>query len=154
MPLTLSPTVVREFVSPPADLADYLRQEAARGRPVMRQWKLRGGAAWLSWAIDGLLTLFAAVAMVVPATRLPYCNACRSWYRTIRGGRVPQATAQWMAAAAGIEMIDAGKWLDHPTVLLPRRLRPDPPGDVWDSPGAPRSAGPPRRGSTPRGGCE
>jgi hypothetical protein len=110
MPPNLSPTVVREFVSPPADFGDYLRQEAARGRPVMK-WTLQGWAAWLSWAIDGLLTLTAAVAMVLPATRLPYCRACRSWYRTIRGGRVPRATAQLMAAAAGIEVIDAGKWL-------------------------------------------
>ena len=84
MPPNVSPFVARELASPPG-FADYMRQEAARGRPVMK-WTLQGWAAWLSWAIDGVLTLAAAVAMVAPATRLPYCRACRSWYRTIRGG--------------------------------------------------------------------
>ena len=62
----LSPRMIREFVSPPPGFADYLRRDAARGRTVAR-WKLQGWAAWLSWAMDGLLTLCAAVAMVVPA---------------------------------------------------------------------------------------
>ena len=59
-----------------------------------------GWAAWLSWAIDGLLVAAAALAMVVPATRLPYCNGCGTWYRTIRAGRTPQAVAQRLAPVA------------------------------------------------------
>lgn len=132
IPLNLPPSVVRELVSPPA-FADYLRHEAARGRPVGR-WKLQGWAAWLSWAIDGLLTFCAAVAMVVPATRQPYCNACQTWYRTIRGGRVPLGTAQWMAAAAGVEMIDAGKWLRYRMSCCRGGCGPTNLEMSWDSP--------------------
>ena len=39
--------------------------------------------------------------------RLPYCNRCRTWYRTTRSGRIPLATARKLAgmregtAAAG-----------------------------------------------------
>lgn len=134
MPRTLSPTVVHDLVLPPASFADYLRQEAARGRPITRQARLHGWAAWLSWVIDGLLTLAAALAMVVPAARLPYCSACGTWYRTIRGGRVSQTTAQSMAAAAGIEMIEPGKWLRYRLSCCRGGCGPTSLVLSWDSP--------------------
>jgi hypothetical protein len=93
------PSLVRELVAPPAGFADYLRRQAATGRPLGYGCVLTGWAAWLSWAIDGLLVLAAALAMVVPATRQPYCNACRSWYRTVRAGRVCLAVAARLAEA-------------------------------------------------------
>jgi hypothetical protein len=51
-----------------------------------------------------LLLLAAAVALVVPALRLPYCNRCRSWYRTTRSGRIPPATARQLAGMVGQSM--------------------------------------------------
>jgi hypothetical protein len=88
--------------APPASLLDYLRQQAAAGRPIFGDRVVRGWAAWLSWAADALLLLAAALAMVIPATRQPYCNQCGTWYRTVRAGRIDVNTAQRLAALAGL----------------------------------------------------
>jgi hypothetical protein len=96
----ISPDVARLLAAPPESFGDYLRRQADRGRPLSVRWTLRGWAAWLSWGVDGLLVIAAALAMVIPATRLPYCNACRSWYRTIRAGRTPPAAAAQLARLA------------------------------------------------------
>ena len=45
----------------------------------------------------------------IPATRQPYCNACRTWYRTIRAGRTPLAVAQQLAATAAATIDDPVK---------------------------------------------
>ncbi|MGA2034120.1 MAG: hypothetical protein ABSG68_17900 [Thermoguttaceae bacterium] len=79
---------------------DYMQEQAARGRPISPHYSARGWLAWLSWGLDGLLTLAAAIAMVLPAARLPYCDQCRTWYRTIRGGRVAAVTAQRLLDAS------------------------------------------------------
>jgi hypothetical protein len=94
-------SVVRTLVVPPESFSEYLRQQAGRGRRITASWSLTGWGAWLSWAVDGLLVAAAALAMVLPATRQPYCNACRTWYRTIRAGRTPLAVAQQLAVTAG-----------------------------------------------------
>ena len=131
---------------PPADFGDYFSaQEAARGRPVMK-WTLQGWAAWLSWAIDGVLTLAAAVAMVLPATRLPYCRVSKLVSHDPRR-RVPRATAQLMAAAAGIEVIDAGKWLRCRLSCCRGGCGPTNIELFWDSPAR---AGPLVRGGVAR----
>ena len=44
--------------------------------------------------------------MVVLAVRQPYCSRCRSWYRTIRNGRIDGETAAQLAELAGIEISD------------------------------------------------
>lgn len=85
---------------------DYMRGRAERGRPIILLHKApgvdawRGWAAWASWAVDGLLVLIAAIFMLIPAARQPYCNRCQSWYRTIRSGRVPETVARQLAEAA------------------------------------------------------
>ncbi len=94
------PAVARVLVAPPESFADYLRRQADLGRPLTASWSLFGWKAWLSWAVDGLLVAAAAFAIVIPATRLPYCNSCGTWYRTIRAGRTPQAAAQRLAEVA------------------------------------------------------
>ena len=66
----------------------------------------RGGTAWLTWAVDGVLVLAAAVAMVVPAMRQPYCDRCQSWYRVIRSGRIDVPTARRLADVAGVAAAD------------------------------------------------
>ena len=94
--------LANRVASPPATLLDYLRDQAAQGRPIFRGYKAVGSLAWASWALDALLILIATLTMVVPATRLPYCNRCRSWYRTIRSGRISLATAQELAPLAQV----------------------------------------------------
>jgi hypothetical protein len=86
---------------PPQDFVDYMQREAQQGRVLTRQLTARGTWAWVSWGIDAVLLLAAAMALVVPALRLPYCNCCLSWYRTTRSGRIPPATARQLAGIIG-----------------------------------------------------
>ncbi len=89
---------------PQPSFAEFLRQEADRGRPMVFGYVARGRLAWLSWAIDGAVVIAAALMMVWPAARQPYCCRCRTWYRTVRAGRVDAARAAAVAQAAGIAM--------------------------------------------------
>jgi hypothetical protein len=83
----------------------YLRAQADHGRPLLGQYVAKGWAAWLSWAIDAMLTLAAAVAVTIPAFRVPYCNRCRSWYRTVRNGKIDVPTARRVAETCGVDEI-------------------------------------------------
>ena len=87
----------------PVGFWDFLRHKARDGRPVMGESRLHGRLAWLSWALDGLLMLAAAAFLVVPATRQPYCGQCRTWYHTIRAGRVNMTDAHRLAESAAME---------------------------------------------------
>ena len=97
----------------PDDFLEYMRQQAARGRPLavnyptgapLLRWTAVGVWAWVSWAVDGLLLLAAAIAVMIPAVGQPYCNRCRSWYRTIRSGRISPGVAARLAEVAGAEL--------------------------------------------------
>ena len=44
---------------------DYLRRQAALGRPMPFGWVARGPMAWLSWLVDGLLVIAATMAVVI-----------------------------------------------------------------------------------------
>jgi hypothetical protein len=85
---------------------EYLQLQAVRGRPLLFGFVAQGWLAWLSWAIDSLLVVAAAVAVIVPALRVPYCDRCGSWYRTTRSGRIDVLTAQRLAALVGVEEIN------------------------------------------------
>jgi len=87
----------------PRNPLDYLEREALRGRPLFGQYRARGWLAWLSWGVDGLLLLAAAVLVVLPAAGQPYCNRCMSWYCTTRSGRLDGLCARRLAEAAGAE---------------------------------------------------
>jgi hypothetical protein len=87
------------------NFGEYLRGQADRGRPLFGRYVAKGWVAWLSWAIDAILTLAAAVAVTIPAFRVPYCNRCRSWYRTVRNGKIDVPTAQRVAEACGVDEI-------------------------------------------------
>ena len=89
-------------IDPPESFVAYMREQADQGRPLTSQWTVRGTAAWITWAVEAALTLVATMAVMLPALRQPYCNRCRSWYRTVRSGRVPAAGAQRLAEAAGV----------------------------------------------------
>ena len=84
----------------------YMQAQATRGRPLLFDFVARGRVAWLTWAMDGLLILAAALAVTIPATYVPYCNRCGSWYRTIRSGRIDAVTARRLAALVGAEEIN------------------------------------------------
>jgi hypothetical protein len=82
---------------------EYLCKTAARGRPIGGSLVLEGWLAWLSWGIDGLIVLAAALGVVIPTMRLPFCNRCGRWYRTVRNGRIDAATAGRLAELADTE---------------------------------------------------
>ncbi len=85
---------------PPPSFGRYLRWQAARGRRIGR-FVARGGLAWASWALDGLLLAAGALAVVGPAIRRPYCNHCRSWFRATRRGRLDPVGATEVVRRAG-----------------------------------------------------
>jgi hypothetical protein len=86
------------------DFSRFMQRQAVLGRPVTAEYRLRGAAAWASWAIDGLLTLLAAGTVVYLACRAPYCSVCRSWYRTTRAGPLPADRARRLAEAAALSI--------------------------------------------------
>jgi hypothetical protein len=81
----------------------YLHAQAAKGRPLPLGYHAKGWAAWLSWAIEAMLVVAAAVAVTIPAARVPYCNQCRSWYRTVRNGKIDLPTAGRLARLLDVE---------------------------------------------------
>jgi hypothetical protein len=81
----------------------YVCKAADRGRPIGGNFKLEGWLVWFSWGVDALLVAAAALAVVIPTMRLPFCNRCGRWYRTVRNGRIDPATAQRLAALAETE---------------------------------------------------
>ncbi len=87
------------------NFGQYLCAQANHGRPLWGQYVAKGWAAWLTWAIDAVLTLAAAVAVTIPAFRVPYCNRCRSWYRTVRNGKIDLPTARRLAETCGVDEI-------------------------------------------------
>lgn len=94
---------------PPANFAEYMRHQAADGRPIIGQRRASGTWAWVSWAIDGLLLLLAAGAVMIPASRQPFCNRCQSWYRTVRGGKISPLTARQVAEAGDMVLTERVK---------------------------------------------
>ena len=84
----------------------FMRREATLGRALWPGYRVRGWAVWLTWVVDGLLVFAAAMAMVVPAMRLPYCNRCQSWYQVIRSGRIDVETARQLAQLAELPTVD------------------------------------------------
>ncbi len=98
------PDLVRGTPPEPASgVFEYLRWQALRGRPIVGETVARGGWAWASWSLDGCLTLLAALCVIVPAARQSYCNQCRTWFATVRRGRLVAASAKELAAAIGVE---------------------------------------------------
>lgn len=107
MAVQAHPDLVRGTPPKPASgVVEYLRWQALRGRPIVGKTVARGGWAWGSWALDGCLTLAASLLIIVPASRQPYCNHCRTWFSTVRRGRLALVPAEELAAAMGIKVPD------------------------------------------------
>jgi len=83
----------------------YMNDQANRGRPLFGDYLAQGDAAWLSWGIDALLVIVGAVAVTIPAMRVPFCNCCGTWYRTVRNGKLDQPTARRLVELIGVEEI-------------------------------------------------
>jgi hypothetical protein len=83
----------------------FMQAQARQGRPLMGDVVAQGGAAWLSWAIDAMLVVLGAVAVTLPAMRVPYCNRCGTWYRTVRAGKIDVPTARRLAELTGVEEV-------------------------------------------------
>ncbi len=100
--------VIGQPPRPPGSLAEFMTRQAERGRKMGlfdytgSVYTARGAMAWVSWTVDGLLVLAAGMAMVIPATRQPYCSRCRSWYRVTRGARIDVAVARRIAQVAEV----------------------------------------------------
>lgn len=102
---------------PPASLLAYLQSQARRGRDLkIGGYVACGWAAWTWWGIDALLVVAAALGIVVPAMRQPYCSRCQSWYRVVRSGRIRADTARKLAEAAEVAVDE------HPTSARYRLL--------------------------------
>ena len=109
-PPTVSPTTGQDLSALRRELApsfgEYLCAQARRGRPLVGGYVAHGAMAWFCWAMDALLVAAAAVAATIPAVRVPYCNRCGSWYRTVRSGRLDVPTARRLAELLGVEEIE------------------------------------------------
>lgn len=82
---------------PPATFSEFMAWSAERGLRI-GNYTARGGLAWLVWSVDGGLVLLPAMLLAIATARLPYCNRCGRWYRTVRSGRLdPRATTEMCA---------------------------------------------------------
>jgi len=85
---------------------EFLQDHAKRGRPLVGEYRVHDWAAWLSWAIDAMLVVAGAAAATIPSMRVPYCNRCGTWYRTIRHGKIDLPTARRLAELLDVEEIE------------------------------------------------
>ncbi|MBU4400701.1 MAG: hypothetical protein KKE86_15390 [Planctomycetes bacterium] len=60
-------------------------------------------------AIFALLVAAASVAVVVPAVRVPYCDRCGSWFRTIRNGKIDLPTSRRLAELLDVDRPDRAR---------------------------------------------
>lgn len=72
---------------PPGTFHEFMAWSAERGLRI-GDYTARGGLAWSVWSVDGLLVLLPVMVLAVATARLPYCNRCSRWYRTVRSGRM------------------------------------------------------------------
>lgn len=59
--------------------------------------------------VFALLVTVASVAVVVPAVRVPYCDRCGNWFRTIRNGKIDLPTSRRLAELLGVERPDRAR---------------------------------------------
>ena len=87
--------------------ADFMNKgRQIDGPATSGSFRARGPVAWIMWGLDGLLLLAAAVALVLVTSRLPYCDRCRTWYRTTRAGRLDAKAAAGLSEMMNIPAAD------------------------------------------------
>ncbi len=57
-------------------------------------------------AFFALLAAAAAVMVTIPAVRVPYCDRCGSWFRTIRNGKIDLPTSRRLAELLDVDRPD------------------------------------------------
>jgi len=90
--------------SVPETFSEFMRLAAKEGRPLFGEVVAKGPAAWLTWWLDAALLFLARGGIIVLAMRQPYCDKCRSWYRTMRNGRIDGQTALRLGELSGVEI--------------------------------------------------
>jgi len=81
--------------------AEFLRGSARRGISLVGL-SVGPTGVWLLWSLDAAITIAATMAVVTVALRRPFCDACGSWYRASRSGRVDADAVATIASAAGL----------------------------------------------------
>ncbi|MCR4414034.1 MAG: hypothetical protein NUV77_16585, partial [Thermoguttaceae bacterium] len=87
--------------APPESFLQFMGREACDGRRL-GGFRATGVLAWLTWGLDAAFVLLPATVLVVAAARLPYCNRCGTWYRTVCGRRIGRGTATALGEVLGI----------------------------------------------------
>jgi hypothetical protein len=87
----------------PTTWPEYLRWKAHRGWSI-GPYTIHDEAAWLMWGLDALVLAVPALVLIVTAARLPFCDRCRSWYHTMRAGRIDPETTALLAGLAGLKV--------------------------------------------------
>jgi hypothetical protein len=123
-------------IGPAHSFAEFLRWEAARGRTIGR-YTAQDTLAWLSWGLDGLLLSAAALALVVPALRQPYCGRCRSWFHNTRAGQIDLHTAQQLAALLEVPVPDGLRAARYRLIACTGGCGPTGLELRWDAPSGP-----------------
>ncbi len=62
-------------------------------------------ANWPSRLLDVIVILAMAAAVTIPAMRVPFCNRCETWYRTVRNGKIDVPSARRLAEICDIEPV-------------------------------------------------
>jgi len=83
---------------PPADVWQFLNERAEQGRLLPGGTMLKHSAVWGMWGLETLLTIAGALVVVIPWMRHPYCDRCRSWFRTVRRGSLSRRSGEWVAS--------------------------------------------------------
>ena len=81
---------------PPQGFPAFLVWRSEEGRLLLGH-AVRGGWVWLSWGFDAILVLLPVMLLVGSAARLPFCRRCGSWFRTVRGGKLPMPAGRELA---------------------------------------------------------
>jgi hypothetical protein len=89
-----------------AVFGQYYFRGLLAGKPIAVFWSGWVGKGFGLRALDSLLTLAAAVVVTIPAIRVSYCNRCKTWYRTVRNGKIDVATARRLAETCSVEGIE------------------------------------------------
>jgi hypothetical protein len=108
---------------PPEGFWRYLEWETEQGRKI-GGYRLTGGGVWALWAFHALLIAAPALTLVVATARLPYCDECQRWYHVIRARKIDPATAQRLAALAGVSIPSGARSVRVRLVACPRGCSP------------------------------
>jgi hypothetical protein len=89
---------------PKAALAAAFDPEFGRPASFARfmAWESEGKLGY--WILDATLIAVAAGVVVLIGSSRPYCNTCRSYYRTVRRGAVDPSVGQRIAESANLSL--------------------------------------------------